>query len=75
MQSSGERPAPLVTSRALGYLAFGLAVALAAMTVFKHQRQRRAHEDECRRLDDELDDSFPASDPPSHSSPIGARVS
>jgi len=63
-------------SRSILYLVLaGSAVLLmAAATRYRTRQRQRQHDDECLRVDDELADSFPASDPPSHSSPTGAQV-
>lgn len=61
-------------NRALVYLSLGASLIWLTSVVLKHQSRRRQLNDECLRVDEELDESFPASDPPSHSSPLGAQA-
>lgn len=51
-------------------VASGLVLLVAAVTHHRTRRRQRQHDEEGLRVDDELADSFPASDPPSHSSPL-----
>lgn len=50
------------------------AVLLILPAAIGHRQRRRQLDDEGRRVDNELDDSFPASDPPAHSSSLGAQT-
>lgn len=52
------------------FVAAGLAVA---SMVPARRRRRRQLEDDCTRVDEASDESFPASDPPSFASPA-ARI-
>lgn len=61
--------------------ATAIALLVLVLRAQVRQRQRQGNEDRNQRpqddewrLDEELDASFPASDPPSHSSPTSAQA-
>jgi hypothetical protein len=62
-----------VTNKTLGWL-FACVAAGLAVTLIRpaHRRRRRDRDAEYARIDEASDESFPASDPPSHSSPAAS---
>lgn len=59
---------------AIGWLFVLAALGLVAGVIAPaRRRRRRQREDDCARVDEASDESFPASDPPSFSSPA-ARI-
>ena len=61
-----------VSNKTLGWVLFGVAAGLAMALAVPARRRRVAREAECARIDEASDESFPASDPPSHSSPAAS---
>jgi hypothetical protein len=61
-----------VTKKTLGWVLVGVAASLAVSLVVPARRRRYAREEDCARIDEASDESFPASDPPSHSSPTAS---
>ena len=61
-----------MTNKTLGWL-FACVAAGLAVTLIRPARRRRLDRDaECARIDEASEESFPASDPPSHSSPAAS---
>ncbi|MGE0864482.1 MAG: hypothetical protein AB7P34_11330 [Vicinamibacterales bacterium] len=58
-----------MTNKAMGWLCASVAAGLAVAMIVPLRRRRLAWEAECARLDEASEESFPASDPPSFSSP------
>jgi hypothetical protein len=58
---------------ALAWLFVFVATGLAVASMVPARRRRRELEADCTRIDEASDESFPASDPPSFSSPA-ARI-
>jgi len=61
-----------VSNKSLGWVFVGMAAVLAMALVVPGRRRRLAREADCARIDEASDESFPASDPPSHSSPTAS---
>jgi hypothetical protein len=65
----------LTQKQAIGWLFLFAALGLSAGWIVPARRRlRRQREEDCARIDEASDESFPASDPPSYSSP-SARIS
>jgi len=74
---SDNRPAQTgqevdVNNKTLGWVFMCVAAGLAMALAVPARRRRLAREADCARIDEASDESFPASDPPSHSSPTAS---
>lgn len=63
----------LTRQKGLGLLFLFVALGLVAGVIAPARRRRRQRDEDCARIDEASDESFPASDPPSFSSP-SARI-
>lgn len=61
-----------VTKKAMGWLWVSVAAGVAMAAIVPLRRRRLARQAEGERLDEASEESFPASDPPSHSSPAAS---
>ena len=61
-----------MTKKTLGWLFVGVAAGLAMTLMAPARRRRQDWDAEGARIDEASDESFPASDPPSHSSPAAS---